>query len=78
MKRNNNQPYSDIVSFSDFQLEKERLLLKKKLIETSLSLRFQQIGKIFSLSGSILSLAKEFILPRISGLLEWLLKIEKK
>jgi hypothetical protein len=77
MKRNSNHPYSEIASFSDFQLEKERLLLKKKLIETSLNLRFQQIGRIFSLSGSILGLVKDLIRPKISGFFDRLMNTKK-
>jgi hypothetical protein len=74
MKRTSASPYSEIVSFSDFQLEKERLLMKKKLIETSMNLRLQQAGKILSLSGSILSLVKDIIRPKIASIFDWLVK----
>jgi len=79
MKTRHNHPYSDIASFEDFQLEKERLLMKRKLIETRLKLSYVRISNTFSITNTIFSTAKEFFLPKISNLLGWLLnKVEDK
>jgi hypothetical protein len=74
MKKNNIQLYSDISSFEDFHREKGRLILKSKLIESRLELRFLIIKQVFSLSNLITSLSKEYILPRLSEFLEGFLK----
>ena len=64
MKENYFHPYSDISSFKDFHLEKERLLLKRKLIETRIDLGIFYIRKAFSISNMIFSLVKEYVLPK--------------
>jgi len=69
MKRNNIHRYSDISSFEDFRREKERLILKRKLIESRLELSFLIISRVLSLSNLMASFAKEFIMPRLSELL---------
>jgi hypothetical protein len=74
MKSNRLYTYSDISTFNDFRIQEEHLLMKKKMLEASLNLRFEQLGRIFSLSGSIVSLAKEMIRPKIASLFDWLLK----
>jgi hypothetical protein len=76
MKKHNVHPYSEISSFEDFQIEKARLLLKKKLIETRLKFSFTLIRKLFSFSNLMIPLAKEYILPLISGFLGKLRKKE--
>jgi len=64
MKENYFHPYSDISSFKDFHPEKERLLLKRKLIETRIDLGFFYLRKAFSFSNMIFSLVKEYVLPK--------------
>ncbi len=64
MKENNFHPYSDISSFKDFHLEKEKLLLKRKIIETRIDLGFFYLRKAFSLSNLIFSVVKEYVLPK--------------
>ena len=64
MKENYFHPYSYISSFKDFHLEKERLLLKRKLIETRIDLGIFYLRKAFSLSNMIFSLVKEYVLPK--------------
>jgi hypothetical protein len=71
---NNNQAYSGISSFEDFKLEKERLLLKVELIETRLSFNFEKIRNVFSVSTMLFSLAKEYIMPKISDFLGGMFK----
>jgi hypothetical protein len=65
MKRNNKYKYSEIISFEDFQYEKERLIFKKKLIETKLDFRISLIKDAFSASKFFSSIAKEFIWPKV-------------
>lgn len=74
MKINNDYPYSEITSFDDFKFEKERLKMKKKLIETKINSSVNQVAQIFSVSNIIFSLAREYILPKISTLLGVLIK----
>lgn len=70
----NNRKYSDITSFEDFRLEKEKLRLRSKLIEVKLRLNYSEIRKAFSFSTLFSSLAKELVLPRISDFLGTLIK----
>ncbi len=71
---NTNQLYSGISSFEDFKLEKERLLLKAELIETRLSFNFEKIRNVFSVSSMMFSLAKEYIMPKITEFLGGMFK----
>jgi len=71
---NTNQLYSGISSFEDFKLEKERLLLKAELIETRLSFNFEKIRNVFSVSSMMISLAKEYIMPKITEFLGGMFK----
>jgi hypothetical protein len=64
MKENNSHSYSNISSFKDFHLERERLLLKSKLIETRIDLEFFYIRRAFSFSNLVLSLVKNYILRK--------------
>jgi hypothetical protein len=68
------QPYSEISTFEDFRIEKESLILKKKIIEVRLQVSYLHITKFFSLSNLLFSVAKEFILPKISDLIGSLIK----
>jgi hypothetical protein len=70
MKRNNNYKYSDITSFEDFYFEKERLILKRTLIEARINMDILLIRKAFSVSNIVLSLAREFVLGGLSGFIE--------
>lgn len=79
MKNKNRHIYSSIKSFEDFKIEKDRLLIKKEIIEARIKLSFKQFSHIFSISNTIFSISKDFILPSISSLLSWLLKkVEKQ
>lgn len=74
MKNKDRYQFSEITSFEDFQLEKERLSLKRKLVETRLRLSYIQFSEALSISNMMLAAAKEFIFPKISDILEGLLK----
>jgi hypothetical protein len=70
MKTNSESRYNSISSFEDFRLEKQRLILKGKLIEAKINMEIILIREVFSVSNVIISFAKEFLMPRISGLIE--------
>jgi hypothetical protein len=74
MKKFNNHRFSEISSFDDFHHEKERLLLKRKLIETKLYLSYSRITNSFSISKSIFSLVKEYVIPKFTNLFSELIK----
>jgi hypothetical protein len=65
MKKNNRYRYSEIISFNDFQFEKEKLIFKKKIIETKLDFRFSLIKEAFSTSKIITSITKEIVWPKV-------------
>jgi len=69
MKRNNEYLYSDISSFEDLRIEKEKLILKYKIINARIRLNVLSFRKMFSISNIILSIAKEFMFPGISDFL---------
>jgi hypothetical protein len=73
MKKSSDYGFSEISSFEDFRIERERLIFRSKLIEAKLNLSFLHIRTVFSASNIFLSLAKSFILPKISDLLGGLL-----
>ena len=50
MKNNNRHIYSSITSFEDFKFEKDRLLIKKEIIEARIKLNYKQFSHIFSIS----------------------------
>jgi hypothetical protein len=75
MKRANDHYYSDITSFEDFRLEKQRLILKSKLIEAKINMDILLIRELFSVSNLILSFARDYILPKISGIFEDMLNL---
>jgi hypothetical protein len=71
--------YSDIESFEDFRVEKERLVFRSKLIEARMSLSCLEFKKSLSVSNMFLSFTKEHILPKVSDFLSHLLeKIDKE
>jgi len=69
MKRNNDHYYSGITSFEDIRLEKARLILKGKLISSKIDIDILLIKEGLSVSGLMLSMAGEFILPKISHII---------
>jgi hypothetical protein len=70
MKRINDHYYPGITSFEDFRLEKQRLILKSKLVEAKINMEIIIIREVFSVSGLVFSFAKEFILPKITGMFD--------
>ncbi len=69
MKRNNSNRYSELSSFADLQVEKERLKLKSQLSEAKINLNILLISEAFSVSSTVLSFAREYILPVIGDFL---------
>jgi hypothetical protein len=77
MKNRDIYQYSEISSFEDFRLEKERLILKRKLVETRLNISYLQFSEVFSVSNLMFSSVKEFIFPKIADFLGGLkIKVE--
>ncbi len=70
MKTNNDYHYSGIDSFEDLRLERARLILKSKLIETKIQIDILQTKEVFSISALVLSLARKYIPQDISGIAE--------
>jgi hypothetical protein len=75
MKKSNDHYYHGIVTFEDFRLEKERLILKSKLIEAKINMEIIMIREVFSVSNLVFSFAKEYILPKISGIFSEILNL---
>ncbi len=69
MKSSLENKYSDISTFEDFRLERERLIFRSRLIETKLNLTYLQLRKMFSVSNLFFSFAKETVLPKIADYL---------
>ncbi|QQS51513.1 MAG: hypothetical protein IPM71_01965 [Bacteroidota bacterium] len=78
MKRRVDPRYSDITSFEDFRIEKERLMLQSKIIEMNLNFTYLKIRNFFSLSNAFYAIGKEIIMPKISGFINDLLKKDEK
>ena len=74
MKRNNDYHYSGIDSFEDLRLERARLILKGKLIETKIKIDVLQTKELFSVSALVLSLARKYIPQDIFGIAETIFK----
>jgi hypothetical protein len=74
MKKNNDYHYSGITSFEDLRLERARLILKSKLIETKIQIDILQTKEVFSISALALSLARKYIPQEIFGIAEAILK----
>jgi hypothetical protein len=70
MKTNSDDRYNAITSFDDFQREKEILILKSKLIETRINMEIAVIRQVLSVTNMVLSFAKEFIMPRITTIIQ--------
>lgn len=69
MKKSNRYRFSEIISFDDFQYEKEKLIFEKKLIETKLDFRFSLIKEAFSASNFFTSVAKDILWPKVLSFL---------
>ncbi|MBK7711454.1 MAG: hypothetical protein IPN67_15750 [Bacteroidales bacterium] len=69
MKTNSNHPYHSIESFEDFRFERERLLLKTRLIEAKINMEIVLIRQYFSVSNILVSLTRDIVLPKISEFL---------
>ena len=74
MKRNNDYHYPGINSFEDLRLERARLILKSRLIETKINIEIAQLRETFSISTLLLSVASSFIPEGIYAILESILK----
>jgi hypothetical protein len=70
MKRNNDYHYSGITSFEDLRLERARLILKGKLIETKIQIDILQTRELFSVSSLVLSLARKFVPQDVYSIVE--------
>ncbi len=70
MKNEEKYYYSEIASFEDFRLERERLVLKRKLIEAKLQMSYIRVTEALSFSNIVLNAAKKFILPVVGDFLE--------
>ena len=70
--------YSDISSFDDFHSEKEKLRHRGELVEARLRLTQSEVRKMFSVAGQFFSLAREVVLPKISELINVLIKKVRK
>jgi len=74
MKNYYNNKYSEISSFEDFRIERERLIFKSMLIEAKLSLTYMHIKEMYSVSNLFFSFAKESVFPKISDFIGELIK----
>ena len=74
MKNNVSYKYADISSFRDIKTEKERLKLKKSIAEAKFELRYMQFRETLSVTNMFMSLAREFIVPKVSDILSRLAK----
>ena len=74
MKKSNDSYYSELTSFEDLRLEKTRLILKSRLIETRISLNLEGIRESFSFSGIVFSLVKEFFFSKIGDIMGFFTK----
>jgi hypothetical protein len=70
MKRSKDYPYSEISSFEDLRMEKERLILKSKLTEIKIKMDILLIRRTFSVPNLVLSVTKESVLPQISDFIK--------
>jgi len=70
MKRNNDYYYSSVASFEDLRLEKARLKLKSRLIESKIKLDIIQIREAFSVTTLVLTVIRKFIPSDIYEVIE--------
>ena len=69
MKSSVSDKYAGISSFRDIKAEKERLKLKKSIAEAKLELRYMQFRETLSVTNMFISLAREFVVPKISDII---------
>jgi len=74
MKSSVSDKYAGISSFRDIKAEKERLKLKKSIAEAKLELRYMQFRETLSVTNMFISLAREFVVPKISDIINRLAK----
>jgi len=67
MKRNNDYYYAGITSFDDLRLEKARLILKSRLVETKIKIDIIETREVLSISSQLLSFARKFVPQEIYG-----------
>ena len=65
MEKNNDSYYSELTSFEDLRLERTRLILKSRLLETRIRLNLEDIRETFSFSGLAFSIVKDFLISKI-------------
>jgi hypothetical protein len=69
MRKNNDSYYSHLTSFEDLRLERTRLILKGRIIETRININIEEIRSTFSFSGLVFSMIKKFFFSKISDIL---------
>jgi hypothetical protein len=74
MKKNNDSYYSELTSFEDLRLERTRLILKSRLIETRININFEGIRETFSFSALAFSMVKEFFISKIGDIVGFFTK----
>jgi hypothetical protein len=74
MRKNNDSHYSGITSFEDLRLERTRLVLRSKLIETKIKIDMIQTKEAFPLSAVALSVARKFIPQDLYEIVEGIIK----
>jgi hypothetical protein len=74
MRKNNDHHYSGITSFEDLRLERTRLLLRSKLIQTKIKIDMIQTKESLPLSAMALSVARKFIPQDLYEIVEGIIK----
>jgi hypothetical protein len=69
MKKNNDSYYSELTSFEDLRIERTRLILKSRLLETRININFEGILETFSFTGLVFSMIKDFFISKIGDIL---------
>ncbi|MRS05104.1 hypothetical protein EG832_18105 [bacterium] len=74
MKKNNYYNISEISSFEDIRIERARLNLRSKLIETKIKIDIIQTKEALPLSALLLSVARKFVPQDIYEIVEGIAK----
>jgi hypothetical protein len=69
MKKNKDHHFSGIDSLEELRLEKARLMLKGRIMESKLKIDVLQIRETLSLTGFILAISRKFIRQDFTDLL---------
>ena len=69
MEKNDDYYYAGITSLEDLRLERTRLILKGRLLESKISVGVDQLKDRLSLSSIAGTLVRGIFLPKISGLI---------